>query len=71
MKSTRQQLVLLLFFVLVIISCDKDYNTIGEGLVNEVHFNQVVDSISIIFFVVITLNFLLSDSIIKSSVASE
>jgi hypothetical protein len=48
MKSTRQQLVLLLFFVLVIISCDKDYNTIGEGLVNEVHFNQVVDSISII-----------------------
>jgi hypothetical protein len=42
MKSTRQFLALLL--VLVIISCDKDYNTIGEGLVNEVHFNQILDS---------------------------
>ena len=43
MKSTKQLLALLVV-ALLFISCDKDYNTIGEGLVNETHFNQKVDS---------------------------
>ncbi len=47
MIGTKQFLVLLLL-VLTTISCDKDFNTIGEGLVNETHFNQVVDTSSII-----------------------
>jgi len=46
MKSTKQLLVLLVIGLLFI-SCDKDYNTIGEGLVNETHFNQKVESISV------------------------
>jgi hypothetical protein len=46
MKSIKQLLAFLL--LVLIISCDKDYNTIGEGLVNEIHFDQVVDSESII-----------------------
>ena len=40
--------MLALLLLVLIISCDKDYNTIGEGLVNEIHFDQVVDSESII-----------------------
>jgi len=43
MKSTKQLLALLVIGLLFI-SCDKDYNTIGEGLVNETHFDQKVDS---------------------------
>ncbi|PHS10500.1 MAG: hypothetical protein COA88_01805 [Kordia sp.] len=43
MKSTKQLLALLVVGLLFI-SCDKDYNTIGEGLVNETHFNQKTDS---------------------------
>jgi hypothetical protein len=44
MKSSRQLLALLL--LLLCISCDKDFNTIGEGLVDEINFNQVLDSAS-------------------------
>jgi len=43
MKSTKQLLALLVVGLLFI-SCDKDYNTIGEGLVNETHFSQKIDS---------------------------
>jgi len=43
MKSTKQLLALLVVGLLFL-SCDKDYSTIGEGLVNETHFNQKVDS---------------------------
>jgi len=43
MKSTKQLLALLIIGLLFV-SCDKDYNTIGEGLVNETHFNQKIDS---------------------------
>ena len=39
MKSTKQLLALLIV-ALLFISCDKDYNTIGEGLVNETHFHK-------------------------------
>ena len=43
MKSTKQLLALLIVGVLLI-SCDKEYSAIGEGLVNETHFNLKVDS---------------------------
>ena len=47
MKGIKQIFILLLI-VIVTISCDKDFNTIGEGLVNEIHFNEVLDSESVI-----------------------
>lgn len=47
MKSTKQLLALLIVGVLFI-SCDKDYNTIGEGLVNETHFLQKLKSDNVI-----------------------
>jgi len=46
MKSTKQLLVLLVVGLLFI-SCDKDYNTIGEGLVNETHFNQIGENFGV------------------------
>ncbi len=46
MKSTKQLLALLIIGLLFI-SCDKDYNTIGEGLVNETHFDQKAEIISV------------------------
>lgn len=39
MKNTKHFLALL-FVALLLLSCDKDYNTIGSGLVNEEHFDQ-------------------------------
>lgn len=47
MKSTKQLLALLIVGVLFI-SCDKDYNSIGEGLVNETHFSQKLKSDNVI-----------------------
>jgi hypothetical protein len=47
MKCTKQLLALLVVGLLFI-SCDKDYNTIGEGLVNETHFSQKLKSDNII-----------------------
>jgi len=40
MKNTKHFLALL-FVALLLLSCDKDYNTIGSGLVDEDHFNVV------------------------------
>lgn len=46
MKNTKHLLALVII-ALLFISCDKDYNTIGAGLIDEVHFN-VKDTLSII-----------------------
>ncbi len=47
MKVTKHTLTIILLALLTI-SCDKDFNTIGEGLVNEIHFDQNIDTETVI-----------------------